>query len=480
MEDKIIFGYDVLTYNGPIPNCLNPKFLNTIYTASDFYYQNSGEFFSKRWNCDWVIYNSDFHDKITKTVSLHNIKKDKEDGNFYKWFYPIEPFGNLDHFFGNHHIHNSCVLSFMSKNAIDLIKNSNGNILFNYIVDGGLGVNLENFQKIIDFTRGNDIPDEKVYFIFADFKLAENFKKLGVKYKVLDFSYSLIAKSQEFNNTLEDPNWSYWGNDNHEPQVGKIENPKSSIASYDDFEASIGSDKKDFLILTRHWKLHRLLLLSQIHKLGLDKSLVSWDNKFYHIDSINELLRHDDNLEFSKLISETSSLLDVQDLTKIAGYGFENKDIYLNTYISIVTESIFFQSKGPEDIHAEFPSGYLSEKVWKPIGHSQPFILAGPAKSLKYIRNRFGFKTFHPYIDESYDLEPDDFARLRMIQAEIEKFANKTKEEKDQFLNDVKHIVKHNRNLFVKYGKNSYEEIKDNREMQLIINFLLDLHKSII
>jgi hypothetical protein len=152
----------------------------------------------------------------------------------------------------------------------------------------------------------------------------------------------------------------------------------------------------------------------------------------------------------------------------------------LNTYISIVTESIFFQSKGPEDIFAEFPTGYLSEKIWKPIGHSQPFILAGPAKSLKYIRQRFGFKTFHPYIDESYDLECDDFARLRMIQTEIEKFSNKTKEEKDEFLNNVKHIVKHNRNLFVKYGKNSYEPPKNHKEMQLIINFLLDLYKSII
>ena len=42
----------------------------------------------------------------------------------------------------------------------------------------------------------------------------------------------------------------------------------------------------------------------------------------------------DNNIEFAKLISETSSLLDIQDLTKIAGFGFENKDIYLDTYIN--------------------------------------------------------------------------------------------------------------------------------------------------
>ena len=47
---KIIFGYDVMTYNGEIPNCFHPKFLNTIYEASDFDYSMSGEHFQKRWN----------------------------------------------------------------------------------------------------------------------------------------------------------------------------------------------------------------------------------------------------------------------------------------------------------------------------------------------------------------------------------------------------------------------------------------------
>lgn len=35
MENKIVFGYDVMTYNGELPNCLNPKFISTIHTAPD-------------------------------------------------------------------------------------------------------------------------------------------------------------------------------------------------------------------------------------------------------------------------------------------------------------------------------------------------------------------------------------------------------------------------------------------------------------
>jgi hypothetical protein len=473
IKNKLVFGYDIMTYNGEIPNCLHPKFLNTIYTASDFDYSMSGEFFSKRWNCHWAVYNSNFYSTIPEKKSIFEIKEDRKNAINYEWFYMIEPFANLNQFFGNHEIH-EFGLNFMSKVAIDEIKNGNGKLFFNYIVDGGEGFEIQNFEKIIKFTRDNGIPDEKVYFLFADFKLKQNFEKLGLKYKVADYSLNMIAKSQEFNNVIDNPNYKYWGENSHETQVGNIKSGLSTIVSQREFIESIGKDKKDFLLLSRHWKLHRLLLLSHLHKLGMDKSLVSWDNRFYHPSPIEEFLKHDNNPEFAKLISETSSLLDIDDLTKIAGFGFEDKNIYLNTYLSIVTESVFFQSKGPDDIYVNFPTGYLSEKIFKPLGHCQPFILAGPSKSLQYLRERFGFKTFHPYIDESYDMENDDFNRLRMIQIEIDKFSQKTKEEKDEFLNNIKDICVYNQNLFLQYGKNSWRNLNYNTEMKCILNFLMD------
>jgi len=488
MENKLIFGYDILTYNGELPNCLNSKFINSIHTASDFDYQYSGPFLSKRWGCNWAVYNSNFFEKVSEKKSLHQIKEDRRNGINYDWFYIVEPFGNLEQFFGNDEVH-EFALNFMSKIAIDEIKNGNGKLFFNYIIDGGNGVYLENFEKIIRFINEKQIPEEKVYFLFADFKLKKNFEKLGLKYKVWDYSLNMVAKSQEFNNLINDPNWKYWGEGADEPQVGAIKSVKSSIASEEEFLQSIGNDKKDFLMLNRHWKLHRLLLLSVLHRLGLENSLVSWDNQFYHIDSITELLMHDNNTDLATLITETSSLLDIQDLTKIAGYGFEDKNLYLNSYLSIVTESIFFQCKVEvnniyaeegDNIYVKFPTGYISEKLWKPIGHCQPFILAAPAKSLQYIRRRFGFKTFHPFIDESYDLECDDFARLRMIELEINKFATKTKEEKDEFLNNVKEICIYNQKKFLEYGVNSWKEPKQNKELQLIVKFLNDDNRVII
>jgi hypothetical protein len=103
--------------------------------------------------------------------------------------------------------------------------------------------------------------------------------------------------------------------------------------------------------------------------------------------------------------------------------------------------------------------------------------LVAPAKSLEYIRERFGYKTFHPYIDESYDMEYDDFARLRMIQSEMDKFSAKTKEEKDEFLNNVKDICLYNQKLFLEYGKKSWGSLQNNDEMKLILSFLLEGEK---
>lgn len=439
---KLLFGFDVMTYNGEIPNCLNSKFLSTIHAASDFDYRFSGEVFKKRWNEDWAIYNSGFWDSYCEKKSVYEIVKYHSDK---KWFYIVEPYGNIQQFFGNHKFYNKLILENISSVTLEQIKNGNGNLLINYIVDGGLGMSKDNWKKIVNFTREKGIPDEKVYLIFQDFNLKNNLKSLDINYNVINYNWAHHLKSTEFWNTLNISGWTFWPKDTYEPQFGKTEIVDSSICLFDDFEKNIESDKKDFLFLCRHWKTHRLALLSVLHKLGLENNLVSWDKKFYEEHIVQHFLKIDQNNELVDLMKNTNKQLDIEDITKIAGYGYEDKNLYLNSYLSIITESVFFQ----EEI--DFPTGYLSEKIWKPIGHCQPFILAGPAKSLEYIKT-MGYKTFHPFIDESYDNETNDLNRLEMISNEVKKFANKNKNEKIEFLNSVKDIVKHNQNLFLNYA----------------------------
>ena len=125
------------------------------------------------------------------------------------------------------------------------------------------------------------------------------------------------------------------------------------------------------------------------------------------------------------------------------GYGWENHKPYLNNYFSIVTETLYFQG-----------GGYCSEKIWKPFAYFHPIILVGSPGSLKYVRE-FGFKTFHPFIDETYDECLDGRERFSLIEKEIVKINSMTKEELHKWYWDMEDILVHNYKLFMEYGKNN-------------------------
>ena len=449
---KIILGYDVVTSNGELPNGLNPKYFNTIYESSKFRFRDSEEYFRGKWEVHWPVFIGNHYDQITKRKSIYDIINDRKEGIPYNWYYLIEPYAGLDVFFGNHPNQKDFVLNFISDNAIDEIVNHMGNLLINYVIDGGIGINEENFKKIAKFTRSKKIPDEKVFLIFSDFKLKDNLQKLGINYNFLDYNFYLIFKSLEFGRNMK--------------------SARPTITTKEEFISSIGKPKKDFLHLTGRWKLHRLLILSQLQKLGSDNNLVSWDSRYYDEKLVNDFLKLDNNIEFMEMLKTESKVLDVENIKNVMGYGFENKEMYLNSYISLVTESIFFEEKGKGLINSNFPSGFLSEKIWKPIGHCQPFILIGPAKSLQYIKERYHFKTFHPFIDEDYDNELNDELRLELIQKEIDKFSNKSEDEKIEFLNEVKDICIYNQEKFLSFGFEMDNRVEENPELSFVYEFL--------
>jgi hypothetical protein len=55
-----------------------------------------------------------------------------------------------------------------------------------------------------------------------------------------------------------------------------------------------------------------------------------------------------------------------------------------------------------------------------------------------------GFKTFHPYIDESYDLEINPIRRMQLLEVELQKLANMSIEQIHQLYNSLTDILIHN------------------------------------
>jgi hypothetical protein len=137
--------------------------------------------------------------------------------------------------------------------------------------------------------------------------------------------------------------------------------------------------------------------------------------------------------------------------TGAASADYVNVD-YQETELEVVLETLFDDSRW-----------HLTEKILRPIACGHPFILAGTAGSLAYLRS-YGFQTFGNYIDESYDLESDPIKRLNMIisllkqitqmptDKKLELFANmrkvaafnRTRFFSDEFFNDVVNEYKHN------------------------------------
>ena len=102
---------------------------------------------------------------------------------------------------------------------------------------------------------------------------------------------------------------------------------------------------------------------------------------------------------------------------------------------SIVLETIF-----DSRIH-------LTEKTLKPIATGHPFLIANGSGTLEYLRT-YGFKTFSPWINESYDLEPDNNKRLKMIAKEMHRLENLPKEELDTIIMQCLKIAEYNKSIF--------------------------------
>ena len=94
---------------------------------------------------------------------------------------------------------------------------------------------------------------------------------------------------------------------------------------------------------------------------------------------------------------------------------------------------------------------HLTEKTFKPIALGMPFVLLAPPGSLEYLRS-YGFKTFSPFIDESYDLEQDIFKRIEMIAKELQRLDKMFRKEKQDLFLSMVDIVRHNHNHFYNGG----------------------------
>ena len=121
-------------------------------------------------------------------------------------------------------------------------------------------------------------------------------------------------------------------------------------------------------------------------------------------------------------------------------------DDILSTDISVILETVAAESK----IH-------LTEKTLRPIACGHPFMLVAGPGSLEYLRS-YGFKTFSPWINESYDSEPDIIKRMQLIVDEMVKISKLSLDQKENLLCHLKEIATFNKNHF--FSKKFFNKIQ--------------------
>jgi len=206
--------------------------------------------------------------------------------------------------------------------------------------------------------------------------------------------------------------------------------------------------KKKFLNLNRRWRLHRPLLVSLLKLENLlDQGYISLgksDDNIGWKDCLEELMHKHSNTVlinklniFKKQVGVLPELyIDTTDLiTNQAHISPSTDKFYQDTYFSVVTETYFYSDEN---------SGlFFSEKTFKSIANFHPFIIVGQTGSLKKLKT-LGYKTFHPFINENYDLEKDDSQRMLLIVNEINRLSNLTGTELEKFLDHCLSVVNHN------------------------------------
>ena len=216
-----------------------------------------------------------------------------------------------------------------------------------------------------------------------------------------------------------------------------------------------GARQKLFLCFNRNFHKHRIWFYLAMYKRKLlDKFYFSMPMK--HPISKSTFLDHaqkhiDDDMRNDLSLITALDIDVVKDIEHCGGTlpqeldkGFYSKGLdvinsnqgvmqfYDNSLIHVITET-----------HCYGDFVHVTEKTWKVINFLQPFIVLATKGHLAYLRS-LGFKTFHEFWDESYDLIEDHGLRLLAVVDLVSNISNWSAQRQLEFSHAVKDIVDYN------------------------------------
>lgn len=329
-------------------------------------------------------------------------------------------------------------------------------------------LNLENFEHIRNNPTVTLVHENSCEAI--DHRFAEDVYILITKHNINPAQIKIVTADSNHKNFLK----NYLENKN-------IFNVNIVIINYllsnvkelpNEIENEIVTKQK-FSSLSRNYKEWRLFLYKEL----FDNDLLKYFKYSFHniwpytdvptVFSTEKMVTDLKNLGISNISKEFIEWLDAcpYDFKEEKGGGVKNKwsnvtyDAILLADFHLMVETHFDQRSftGQINFDRSFGPSSITEKAYKVIACSRPFITFATPYFLEDLRN-LGYKTFSPYINESYDVETDNVKRLNMIVAEVNRICNLPDAEYATLVENCRDIAKFNLEHF-KISKRNYKNV---------------------
>ena len=119
--------------------------------------------------------------------------------------------------------------------------------------------------------------------------------------------------------------------------------------------------------------------------------------------------------------------------------------LYESSHLFVVTETGFQTGECLTDCVSE-DTHFLTEKTYRQIGLRMPIIVVGRPGIMAQLQKQ-GYKSYHPYIDETYDTLENDCERMMAIINELKRLSEFTDEQWEEWHKEVDKIADFNYNM---------------------------------
>jgi hypothetical protein len=154
------------------------------------------------------------------------------------------------------------------------------------------------------------------------------------------------------------------------------------------------------------------------------------------------------NHELQQIVAAVPDNVSYKNFVDTFSHDMETQHAELGqqAFLHVIAETVY-----------HYPVTYLSEKPIKPIVCKRPFVIVGPVGSLESLRS-MGFRTFHAFWDESYDVIADPEERLLAVVDIVEWISAKSLVQVQSLCTSMTDVLNYNFEFYRKHFHNRESE----------------------